>query len=95
MAAPENVLGGVHEAIATRMLARLADPDADISAAEMSNMLKFLKDNNITCAPAADNALGEMEAMLAKRNQRKPSGAMPTELKEAIAELGHTNLRVN
>jgi hypothetical protein len=44
------------------------------SAAEIQAATKFLKDNNITCAPSKDNALGELEELMkAKREKRTAS----------------------
>lgn len=40
------------------------------SAAEIQAATKFLKDNNITCAPAKDNALGELEEIMARRQTK-------------------------
>lgn len=41
------------------------------SAAIIAAATKFLKDNNITCVPAKDNALGELEEKLRNRNASK------------------------
>ncbi|WCA46298.1 small terminase subunit [Caulobacter phage BL198] len=40
------------------------------SAAFITAAIQLLKNNNITCTPASDNSLGELEAKL-KENQRK------------------------
>jgi hypothetical protein len=49
MAAKEGTLGILHERIAQRMLALLDDPEAEIKAADLAVMVKFLKDNGINC----------------------------------------------
>jgi len=41
------------------------------SAAILAVATKFLKDNQITCVPAKDNALGELEEKLARRKEAK------------------------
>lgn len=44
------------------------------SAAIIQAATKFLKDNNITCQPSKDNALGELEQiMLDRKNKRLAS----------------------
>jgi hypothetical protein len=40
------------------------------SAAEIQAATKFLKDNNITCAPSADNSVGELEEIMRNRKAR-------------------------
>lgn len=39
------------------------------SAAVMTVAAKFLKDNNITCEPAEDNELGELQRIMAERQK--------------------------
>jgi len=51
------------------------------SAAEIQAATKFLKDNNITCAPADDNKLGELEQIMA---DRKRSRASKADLRDAV-----------
>lgn len=43
------------------------------SAAILAVAAKFLKDNQITCVPSKDNALGELEEKLRNRNAAKTS----------------------
>ena len=40
------------------------------SAAVMTVAAKFLKDNNITCAPAEDNELGALQKIMADRQKK-------------------------
>lgn len=50
------------------------------SAAEIQAATKFLKDNNITCAPAKGNALGELEEIMRTRKAKlRPVGGMDYE----------------
>ena len=50
------------------------------SAAILAVAAKFLKDNQITCAPSKDNQLGELEAKLARRTAAKAGKADPVDL---------------
>lgn len=87
MAADENKLSALHDAVASALA--LAMQGREIpgytdeetgeefpatflppSAAEIQAATKFLKDNNITCAPAKDNALGELEEIMARRKTK-------------------------
>lgn len=43
------------------------------SAAIIAAATKFLKDNNITCAPEADNAMGELVERLKNKQKAKAS----------------------
>lgn len=41
------------------------------SAAIMTATIQFLKNNNITCAPGEDNAMGELTEKMRKRQERR------------------------
>lgn len=86
MAASEGKLGALHEKVADVLLTALdgellpgygegdeAVPDKVIppSAAIIAAATKFLKDNEITCTPAENNALGELEAKMAARRAKR------------------------
>ena len=86
MAASESKLGALHEKVADVLLTALdgellpgygegddAVPDKVIppSAAIIAAATKFLKDNEITCTPAENNALGELEAKMAARRSKR------------------------
>lgn len=87
MAADEKVLGALHDAVATVLIDALkgqeipgyTDEDGNEvpggkmlpSAAIIQAATKFLKDNNITCAPSGDNGLGELADMVAARTARR------------------------
>jgi hypothetical protein len=43
------------------------------SAAIIAAATKFLKDNNITCTPSKDNALGELEDAMKRRKEKRAS----------------------
>lgn len=42
-----------------------------LTAAELQAVNKFLKDNDITCAPDDNNAIGELQERLRERNSRR------------------------
>lgn len=69
MAANENKLGVLHEAVASALLLKIESGEA--SASDLAVATKFLKDNNITCLPQEDNVLGELEEKLKQRNARR------------------------
>lgn len=86
MAASETKLGALHEKVADVLLTALdgevlpgygegddAVPDKLIppSAAIIAAATKFLKDNEITCTPAENNALGELEQKMAARRAKR------------------------
>lgn len=98
MAANEDLLGLIHDATAMALLAKLkgteiTDEDGNVtgtippSAADIQAAAKFLKDNNITCAPSSDNKMGELTDALAEKNKRRESRrASRAELTEATQE---------
>lgn len=99
MAANEDFLGLLHDATAKALMAKLKgtevlDPDTGEvahvilpTAADIQAAAKFLKDNNITCAPSDDNKLGELRDALADRNKRRETRrATRQELSEASRE---------
>jgi len=58
MAAKEELLGALHEAVASDLLRRVQTGEA--SASEMSVVIKFLKDNGIEALATENNALGKL-----------------------------------
>jgi hypothetical protein len=56
------------------------------SAAILQAAAKFLKDNNITCVPSKDNALGELEEKMRQRQARR--SASKTDLAVAREDMG-------
>ena len=95
MAANEDLLGQLHEITAKSLIDKIkgiaildedGQPTGEIvppSAADIMAASKFLKDNNITCAPSADNTLGELEQKLKDRQTRRASRLTPQDLKDA------------
>lgn len=57
------------------------------SAAIIAAATKFLKDNNITCAPSQDNALGELEAKMRERDAKR---ANKLDLAQAQKDMAST-----
>jgi hypothetical protein len=47
------------------------------SAAVLTASIQFLKNNNITCAPGENNALGELEAKMRKRQEQRANKGQP------------------
>lgn len=55
--ATEDMLGIIHERLAQKFISIL---DGEPTAAELSVIAKFLKDNNITAKATTSNALGQL-----------------------------------
>jgi hypothetical protein len=62
MAASEELLGLLHDAVASKLLAKVQSGEA--SPAEMSAAIKFLKDNGIEAIPTPSNHLGQLAKSL-------------------------------
>lgn len=58
MAASEDLLGLLHDAVAGDLLRRVKSGEA--TASEMSVVVKFLKDNGIEALPTQNNKLGQL-----------------------------------
>lgn len=86
MAATETALGELHVALAETLSKMIAD---GASASVLAVAAKFLKDNNVTCTPSADNAMGELEAAIARR--KKQSGLSLKEKQDLsnVADVEH------
>ncbi|WP_448500708.1 hypothetical protein [Sphingomonas sp.] len=103
MTADETALGSLHDKVArtlTRLLdgtdlptGEVDDDGNDIvtkmepSAAILTASIQFLKNNNITCQPAKDNALGELEAKLRESRNRKANRADLVAAREQVGFL--------
>lgn len=85
MAANENSMGMLHDLLARQLIAKIESGEA--TASELAVAAKFLKDNNITCMPTEDNAIGELEEKL---KQRKSKRVMLTQadLDAAMSDTG-------
>lgn len=100
MAANEDLLGKLHDMTATAlMVAMEGTPILNEDGEEVGRMMptaavmqaaaKFLKDNNITCAPSEDNKMGELRDALDEKNKRREQRrATRAELAEASKEAG-------
>lgn len=63
--ASEGELSALHGAVARYLAEKITS--GEVSASDISNAIKLLKDNNITCTPGEDNALGDLQKALDKR----------------------------
>jgi len=100
VAANEDKLGTLHDQVADVLLdllkgQELTDEEGKVigtikpTAATVQAAAKFLKDNNITCAPSDDNKMGELRDALAEKNQRREQRrATRAELAEAKESAG-------
>lgn len=61
------------------------------SAAIIAAATKFLKDNNITCAPSQDNAVGNLVEKLREKQRSKLSKFELQDAKEAQSFMGGLN----
>lgn len=82
MAANETKLGQLHDLVADALIQKvkgsviLDEEGVEVgkmepTAADLQAAAKFLKDNQITCAPSDDNKMGELAAAVAEKNQRR------------------------
>jgi len=58
------------------------------SAAILTASIQFLKNNNITCAPSEDNALGKLKQKMEERQARRKERATRTDLNHASDDMG-------
>tara|TARA_B100001250_G_scaffold259138_1_gene223113 strand:+ start:339 stop:581 length:243 start_codon:yes stop_codon:yes gene_type:complete len=56
--APQETLENLHSQVAQELLQRIISGEA--SSADMSNAIKFLKDNGVEGLPVQDSPLGEL-----------------------------------
>ena len=107
MAANEDELGSLHSLTTKVLMLKLAGtpildedgkPTGEIippSAADIQAATKFLKDNNITCAPSENNEIGALEASLKERQRRRNSRLTPQELADAKEAAGFSLTGLN
>jgi hypothetical protein len=62
MAATEDKMGTLHEAVVSLLLQKVQDGTA--TPAELSTAVKMLKDNNIEAIPTENNKLGKLAMSL-------------------------------
>jgi len=70
---------------ATGEITKVPDRKLPPSAAIIAAATKFLKDNNITCAPSPDNAVG---ALVDKLREKQKAKASRLELADARKDMG-------
>lgn len=70
MAATEDLLGLIHEAVATDLLRRVSSGEA--TPQELAQAIKFLKDNNIEALPTENNKLGKLLNALPEFDDEEP-----------------------
>tara|TARA_R100000458_G_scaffold41772_1_gene39508 strand:- start:2324 stop:2563 length:240 start_codon:yes stop_codon:yes gene_type:complete len=74
MKAPQETLETLHSQVAQELLQRITSGEA--SSADMSNAIKFLKDNGVEGLPVQDSPLGNLVNVLPfpkKENLKKVS----------------------
>lgn len=70
MAATEDLLGQIHEAVASDLLRRIQSGEA--SPQELAQAIKFLKDNGIEALPTENNKLGRLAQSLPDFDEEEP-----------------------
>lgn len=89
MAASEGTLGLLHTLVAQSLIDKIKAGEA--TASDVSNALKMLKDNNITCSVEDDNELGELTKLLGK----KPAPAESSDFEAALEAAEFDVSRMN
>lgn len=83
-AADAGALGGLHELVTRAFIRKVqervvvrvdkegeqVEEVVEPTAAELAAAVSFLKNNNITCAPSEDNAVGELKKLMDARRLR-------------------------
>lgn len=67
MKVSEKQLGDLLGAVADYLAKKIASDEA--SASDVSNAIKLLKDNNITCEVSENNSLGKLQEELDKKSK--------------------------
>jgi len=86
MKATEGELALLQNAVTKSLRERIDSGEA--SASDISNAIKMLKDNNITCDPGGDDALSGLDAALKKAGNSKPDAV---DLSSALENLEFTS----
>jgi len=81
----DTIPGYTEENEATGEVTHVPDRKLPPSAAIIAAATKFLKDNNITCAPSEDNAVGDLVAKLAAKQKAR---ATRLEMADARKDMG-------
>lgn len=87
--ASEALLASLHDAAAKLLLDRIQSGEA--TASDVANALKMLKDNDITCIPANDNALGALQSQL---EGRSVGDATERDLADALENIQFNEARM-
>ena len=87
MAASELLLGLLHDAVAKTLLEKIQSGEA--TASDVSNAIKMLKDNSITCVVEEGSELGALQKELDEKGKR-PLGPDKVDLSNALDQLDFT-----
>ena len=85
--ASEDFLSQLHQGLAEELLRRIADGNA--TASDLAVAAKFLKDNNITCAPDNGSALDE----LAQQIEQSKTNALSTHQKQQALDQFESSMK--
>lgn len=80
--ASEGELGALHGVVARYLAEKIASGEA--SASDVSNAIKLLKDNNITCDANEANDLGKLQQAL---DNKSPLKVDQTDLAAALEQI--------
>lgn len=89
--ASEAALGELHAVVATWLTGKIKDGEA--SAADISNAIKMLKDNSITCVVEKGSALDELKEQLEEKGKAMTPDQQ--DLAAALDSLDFQNARAN
>lgn len=89
--ASEAALGELHAVVATALKDRICADGA--SAADISNAIKFLKDNSITCVVEKGSALDELKEQLEEKGKAMTPDQL--DLASALDQLDFQHGRAN
>lgn len=89
-AASEGELGLLHAAVARYLADKISG--GECSASDVSNAIKLLKDNNITCDVDENSDLDELQRELNKKSVRE---ADSTDLSAALEQIDFSQAAVN
>ena len=76
--APQETLETLHSQVAQELLQRIISGEA--SSADMSNAIKFLKDNGVEGLPVQDSPLGNLAEILPFPKKEKLKGVSSSPL---------------
>jgi len=87
----DTIPGYTEENPATGEVTEVPDRKLPASAAIIAAATKFLKDNNITCAPSQDNAVGSLVDKLKAKQKAKLSKFEMQDARQDMNFLGGLN----